>query len=315
MVVSKRCKICTIIEPENMPITGEYFGRVIPEVIENIIGIELDRRKIVDVLICQQCTIQMVHTESVVKRLRKSMLRLAKSSPKITTKPHSKASMKKPSSTSKAKTHLGTSISDTQLTSNGKSVAFKKIFDETVQLEDITAAQNKKNVKRKLDDSEFIDAMIITNEQKSKRKQTPIVEDCVPNTIEESGDENNQTLEQSIAQSLLPDLNFSTTSQNDRPKKTKELNCVLCGKKFGEKSTLREHIETKHMGEKLKECPNCSMQFRSLQKYDSHVFGEKCKGTLHPCQFENCHRRFKNVFKMEAHMREKHLAVNEKEYV
>lgn len=41
MVVSKRCKICTIIEADNFPISGEYFGRPIPEIIEKISGIEV----------------------------------------------------------------------------------------------------------------------------------------------------------------------------------------------------------------------------------------------------------------------------------
>ena len=86
----------------------------------------------------------------------------------------------------------------------------------------------------------------------------------------------------------------------------KILNCVICGKGFSQKGSLREHIESSHMGEKLKQCSHCSTEFRSQQKYEAHVFSEKCKNTKHLCQYPNCNKRFKTVHKMEMHMQEKH---------
>ncbi|XP_075161876.1 uncharacterized protein LOC142234601 [Haematobia irritans] len=322
MVVSKRCKICTIIEPDNMPISGEYYGKLIPDLVEKITGIMLDPRKLVDVLICQQCTTQLVHVEAVVNRLRKSLLRLTKPAPKTATtsgRTPSK-STKKPAQTPKEK-------SPSKVNGDTNAV-FKKFSDENVDseknLKDSTPAKKLKSVKRKLD-TQYADTPKENGDQQvAKRKHDESNEenenednqnvDHRPdktNAIEEGENNFEETFEADSQMEESEQLtNMNDTEKTTATLKQKVLNCVLCGKKFNQKSVLRDHIETKHMGEKLKECPNCSMEFRSLQKYESHVFGEKCKGTLHPCQFENCHRRFKNVYKMEAHMREKHLSLN-----
>ena len=40
MVVSKKCKICTTLDADNIPISGEYFDKSLPVLIEKICGIE-----------------------------------------------------------------------------------------------------------------------------------------------------------------------------------------------------------------------------------------------------------------------------------
>lgn len=46
MVVSKRCKICTVLDTDNIPISGEYFGKLLPELIAKISGVEVSQLSI-----------------------------------------------------------------------------------------------------------------------------------------------------------------------------------------------------------------------------------------------------------------------------
>lgn len=269
-------------------------------------------------LICNQCAIQLVHIESVVNKLRKSMLRLSRPAAKATKTPSktTPAAKSKEVSPTKKKKDISKLFSPTKVNGVQES-AFKKFTDDNAALNDecllkpgADSAKKKKSVKRKLEDS-------LTNGTDEKDHSTTTKADidnengeCNETALGDKEDKRVKLDSSSIAESstlneTIVDVDVSEQSF------TKVLNCVLCGKKFNQKSLLREHIESNHMGEKLKECPNCFMEFRSVQKYESHVFSEKCKATLLPCQFRNCHRRFKNVHKMEAHMREKHLSAND----
>ncbi|XP_073837331.1 uncharacterized protein [Musca autumnalis] len=317
MVVSKRCKVCTIIEADNMPLAGEYFGRPIPEIIEKLCGLELDPRKLTDVLICQQCAIQLVHAESVVNKLRKCMIRLTKPAKPKAPKTPSKSAVvtkAKETSTSPTKKKKETQTPSTLKEDADQGSVFKKFTDETTAVKDTNDEsfskinkKKSKDAKRKLEDTLTngleTDTPTKTTEQENENG------DCGELALKEKAKKRVKLDSTSIVNSSLLDETAGDADISVHSS-TKILNCVLCEKKFDQKSLLREHIETSHMGEKLKECPNCFMEFRSVQKYQSHLFSEKCKGTLLPCQFQNCNRRFKNVHKMEIHMREKHLSPN-----
>lgn len=196
---------------------------------------------------------------------------------------------------------------------------FKKFSDDldesVLKVDESTPAKKKKSTQRKLDDSQLggIDDTLNNGEISNIHDVKNSDDGNDPNeTTFLDGEKKRKKTSESHSDTLEEmQKNVTTADEELQTTKTKDINCVLCGKRFSQKSLLREHIELSHMGEKLKECPNCSMEFRSLQKYESHVFGEKCKGTLHPCQFDNCHRRFKNVHKMEIHMRQKHLSISE----
>ncbi|TMW49611.1 hypothetical protein DOY81_005307 [Sarcophaga bullata] len=133
-----------------------------------------------------------------------------------------------------------------------------------------------------------------------------------PNVLETTPVKRNKTasisaFEESPMDLTIDERDLTETNESSFIKDLdKILNCVICGKGFSQKGSLREHIESSHMGEKLKQCSHCSTEFRSQQKYEAHVFSEKCKNTKHLCQYPNCNKRFKTVHKMELHMQEKH---------
>ncbi|XP_011189393.2 zinc finger protein CG2199 [Zeugodacus cucurbitae] len=87
--------------------------------------------------------------------------------------------------------------------------------------------------------------------------------------------------------------------------KSKE-SCVVCGKLFATVDKLRAHMDKNHGGDEIKKCPNCDAQFRSLEKYEAHLFSEKCLNTKLACQYPGCPKRFNRPSKLQQHMREKH---------
>ncbi|KAM7357460.1 uncharacterized protein ACRADG_002805 [Cochliomyia hominivorax] len=518
MVVSKRCKICTVIEADNIPISGEYFGKLLPDLILNISGLELDPRKANGVLICQSCAIQLVHTGTIVDKLRSTLQRLKKLETKsrtpskntskaverkdgiiidnmepqnlgtdgivsqinqdeskhgndmVITKPQKKIIRRKSafSSVQQINTDENEEVKkrdsinsdnlesveldikkhtkDVKISNNTKTTAKKiirrksllpdkqiignneetpsskdngsgdiikeLILNETKSQNDIKARTPIKIVRRKSvnpnendiqkNDNTIkrINKMKTPNSNKTVKEKNVLPDERLNEHVDEQQNLRDDELESLELQSntmlsssmkilnqkavaeenknnnsevnkqdkltprfkkiLDPDAEtplkksgtitakrkivttaekstnsstnstpikriktILTTEKEQSPMKlnmdkhdsneVKVMNCIICGKAFNQKSALREHIETRHMGETLKACPHCSSEFRSQQKYESHVFSEKCKNANHPCQYPKCNKRFKSVHKMELHMQEKHLSQDEQE--
>ncbi|KAI8117733.1 Zinc finger protein 408 [Lucilia cuprina] len=401
MVVSKRCKVCSALEAENIPISGEYFGKLLPELILKISGIDLDPRKINGVLICKSCAVQLVQTDLLVDKLRNTLQRLKilvkETKPKTSSAAQTKAKNSptnngelvilnksvtnldesntqdevKPKTPKKVARRKSVFPDDKQMNNdnvveeNGKTPSSdnseKDKIDSVANLNDskthekIKPKTPKKIVRRKSvfpDDKqksndkdaveetpkanpkltnlkEKIDSDASTPLKKSptkteKRKLATSTKDNSNNTftnsVESTPLKRNKTLSISVSEEFPMDLTIDEqdgiASNNEISLidgKVKVMNCSICGKAFHQKSQLREHIETSHMGERLKACPHCSSEFRSQQKYESHIFSEKCKNTNHICQYPKCNKRFKTVHKMELHMHEKHSSQNESE--
>lgn len=346
MVVSKRCKICAVLDADNIPISGEYFGKTIPILVEKISGVELDERKINGVLICLHCVIELVHTDVVIDKLRNSVQRLKKTGRQTKPKTPSKEATKKSSdNVQEDKRELINGTINEESPIEGNYVAkFQKINDDTkATLDDTILKSNNKVARRKSvfpDDKlhntlEDTTPVKKTAKKDSKRKlksfEDSVDSSIVDNNATKEGDvsvskpkKRSKTIAATLDHDLMDfdhdlmdltsdeqDLNNTNAEEpSEKATKTKVHNCVLCIKSFNQKSALRDHIDACHMGERLKECPHCSMEFRSMQKYESHVFNEKCKNTLHPCQYPKCNKRFKTVHKMELHMQEKHSSQN-----
>ncbi|XP_037807603.1 zinc finger E-box-binding homeobox 1-like [Lucilia sericata] len=408
MVVSKRCKVCAALEAENIPISGEYFGKLLPELILKISGIDLDPRKINGVLICKSCAVQLVHTDLLVDKLRNTLQRLKKlvkeTKPKTSSASQTKAKNSptnngeqvnlnkselidsvtnldesktqdevKPKTPKKVARRKSVFPDDNQMNNDniaegngktppsdksekGESDSVANLSDSKIQ-EKIKPKTPKKVARRKSvypddkhisndedtienaktpnDNSTFtklkkkIDCNAATPlkktpEKAEKRKLATSTKENSNNTngnlVESTPLKRNKTKSISVSEDFPMDLTIDEqdgiASNNDTSiidGKVKVINCSICGKAFQQKSQLREHIETSHMGERLKACPHCSSEFRSQQKYESHIFSEKCKNTNHVCQYPKCNKRFKTVHKMELHMHEKHSSQNESE--
>ncbi|XP_039963732.1 zinc finger protein CG2199 [Bactrocera tryoni] len=106
---------------------------------------------------------------------------------------------------------------------------------------------------------------------------------------------------------------LENSSQEQTPSKKRRMerekskeSCVVCGKLFSTVDKLRAHMDKHHGGDEIKKCPNCDAQFRSLEKYEAHLFSEKCLNTKLACQYPGCPKRFNRPSKMQQHMREKH---------
>lgn len=103
------------------------------------------------------------------------------------------------------------------------------------------------------------------------------------------------------------------SSQEQTPSKKRKIErekskefCVVCGKFFTTVDKLRAHMDKQHGGDEIKTCANCDAQFRSLEKYEAHLFSEKCLNTKLACQYPGCPKRFSRRSKMQQHMLEKH---------
>lgn len=308
----------------------------------------MDPRKANGVLICQQCIIQLVYTDVVINKLRNSLQRLKKNvkeaKPKTPFKDSTAAQLRKSADMEKCimkngespqnipgendlETNTSEPKSDNKIKPNPskKTVRRKSLFSDDKEEkhfnEGTPEIATSANVKNKMDNRKKTPTKI------TKRKITLIDDTLNNNTssnatmdnsfveatpVKRSKKKSASTSEESPTILTLdeqgdPVLNKETNVQERR---LKEINCIICGKSFHSKSDLRDHIETSHMGERLKACPHCSSEFRSQQKFESHVFSEKCKNTNHACHFPNCYKRFKTVHKMELHMQEKHSSQN-----
>ncbi|XP_067647863.1 zinc finger protein indra-like [Eurosta solidaginis] len=83
--------------------------------------------------------------------------------------------------------------------------------------------------------------------------------------------------------------------------------CVVCGKTFATIDKLRAHMDKNHAGDFIKHCTNCDAQFRSIEKYEEHLFTEKCLGIdSYACQHQSCTKIFNKLSKMKKHMLDKH---------
>ncbi|XP_065359674.1 zinc finger E-box-binding homeobox 1-like [Calliphora vicina] len=403
MVVSKRCKICAVLDAENIPITGEYFGKLLPHLIVKISGVDLDPRKANGVLICQSCAVQLVQTDLVIDKLRNSLQRLKVlvkvKKPKTPSKDSTKRiideknnnddlenSDKSDAGENDSQTNLDESKIQIKLKTPKKIARRKSVFpdDKTVINDDISKENGKKNLdmsetgeidsqtnleesitqdktkpktpkkiarrKSVFPDAKLVNNTDISNENgdtpnsvttpkfkkildnevtpvknttaKAATKRKPVT--TTNESIQLDEDDlaastpmkRNKSISLSVNEESPMDLTVDEQDGNESnvmESKVKDMNCIICGKVFHKKSALREHIETSHMGERLKACPHCSSEFRSQQKYESHVFSEKCRTTNNLCQYPKCNKRFKTVHKMELHMQEKHSSQNESE--
>ncbi|XP_036325903.1 zinc finger protein 423-like [Rhagoletis pomonella] len=104
-------------------------------------------------------------------------------------------------------------------------------------------------------------------------------------------------------------------SSQEEPKNIQRLNgeksqqketCVVCGKPYSSVDKLRDHMDKQHGGDQIKSCPNCDAKFRAVEKYEAHLFSEKCLNTKLECQYPSCPKRFQKRSKMQQHMKEKH---------
>lgn len=199
--------------------------------------------------------------------------------------------------------------------------AIKTPETESVGGSESPDATNKADVSKFKKIKDIESSPVKKTPEKIAKRKPELIEDAVsPDATEDDGDENNPKKRLKTSSLSFMDITIdeqdldvtnTETSSLHKDGKRKILNCVICGKSFNKKTDLRDHIDACHMGERLKECPHCSMEFRSQQKYESHVFNEKCKNALHICQYPKCNKRFKTVHKMEMHMQDKHSSQND----
>lgn len=90
-------------------------------------------------------------------------------------------------------------------------------------------------------------------------------------------------------------------SQTDK----KFYKCDQCDKTFVHKSSLRMHLQTTHTVVKTKECPQCTMKFKTTSQLNQHLVihsGVK----KHECPV--CGKAFSQKYNMTAHHRTTHLS-------
>ena len=115
----------------------------------------------------------------------------------------------------------------------------------------------------------------------------------------------------------------------------KDFKCVPCGKSFTEAGTLRKHIKTVHEGLKDFKCDSCDRSFscsthlrRHIEKIHEKIFScDHCDNKQfmskqdledHIDEFHDefrcpkCGKCFKNKFKLEIHVRNKHTKLKYK---
>ncbi|XP_053953954.1 zinc finger X-chromosomal protein [Anastrepha ludens] len=95
------------------------------------------------------------------------------------------------------------------------------------------------------------------------------------------------------------------STQDERASKRKNIeekdqqkeSCILCEKTFSSVDKLRTHVDKYHDGE---------AQFRSKEKKEAHLIGEKSLDTKLACPHPSCSKRFRSHSKMQQHMLDKH---------
>lgn len=191
---------------------------------------------------------------------------------------------------------------------------YPEIRDEVMSYEDIMKYEatsqsiTKECSSSRLAENQFTKKTI--KNEPSERKQPEQIQSNNGNAYEISeGTKVSRTNRNRIKNKLAKPDRFSYPAKPKIPSKSRKMTfeCSFCKKLFGDRKELNDH-ENVHTGKRPHQCEICSTTFASVSNMRRHVKVHK-DDRRHVCQV--CKKRFIVRFKLDIHVREKHLPDND----